>query len=292
MMPSPTELQYFIEISHTLNISRAAERLGISQPTLTLAVQRLESQFGLPLLIRSKAGVKMTLAGQKLVSQARILLHEWDRIRDDAIKTESELRGRYTIGCHPSVALYSVPTFLGKMLIENPGLEVRLVHDLSRRITEEVISFKIDFGIVVNPWEHPDLVIRPLCTDEISIWVAKKASPLQSATSGKGVMICDPDLVQSQFILKQLAKRGMHFPRLVTTSNLEVVSSLVAAGAGAGILPGRVARHVKSYGLKPLLKDGPQYDDKICLVYRADAQRSKASRLISKQIEEQFATSH
>src|SRR5688500_16984767 len=112
MMPSPSELQYFIEVAGTLNVSRAAERLGISQPTLSLAIQRLENSFGAPLLIRTKSGVKLTHAGQRLVTQARALVHEWEKIRGDALRDETEIRGRYIVGCHPSVALYSLPNFL------------------------------------------------------------------------------------------------------------------------------------------------------------------------------------
>ncbi len=112
MLPSPTELHYFIEVTNTLNVSRAAERLGVSQPTLSLAIQRLEANFGAPLLIRTKSGVRMTHAGQKLVAQARTLLSEWERLRSDAMKDETEIRGRYTIGCHTSVALcISLPVY-------------------------------------------------------------------------------------------------------------------------------------------------------------------------------------
>lgn len=286
MLPSPAELHYFIEVTNTLNVSRAAERLGISQPTLSLAIQRLESAFGAPLLIRTKSGVRLTHAGQKLVTQARTLLHEWDKIREDALRDENEIRGRYIIGCHPSVALYSLPSFVGKLLSENPSLEIKLVHDLSRRITEDVISFKVDFGIVVNPWQHPDLVIKPLCKDEVTLWVSKKPSELQDPYSGNGVLICDADLVQTQFILKQLSKRGMEFKRVMNSTSLEVITALVAANAGMGILPGRVATRIKAQGLKPFGKDSPFFQDRICLVYRADVQKSKASRQLARTIEE------
>src|SRR5450432_3815930 len=100
MLPSPSELHYFIEVTNTLNVSRAAERLGISQPTLSLAIRRLEANFGAPLLIRTKSGVQLTHMGQKLVAQARNLLHEWERIREDALRDETEIRGRYVLGCH------------------------------------------------------------------------------------------------------------------------------------------------------------------------------------------------
>lgn len=286
MIPSASELQYFIEVTNTLNVSRAAERLGISQPTLSLAIRRIESAFGAPLLIRTKSGVKLTHAGHKLVTQARSLLHEWDKIRGDALRDETEIRGRYVLGCHASVALFSLPSFMASLLEANPSLEIKLVHDLSRRITEDVISFKVDFGIVVNPWQHPDLIIKPITRDDVTLWVAKNPTSLQDRASGQAVLICDPDLIQSQSILKQLAKSGLEFKRILTTSSLEVVTALVASGAGIGILPTRVAQRIPAQGLKPLLKDGPRFHDTISLIYRADAQKSKASRLLAKTLEE------
>ena len=285
-LPSPAELQHFIEVGGTLNVSRAAERLGISQPTLSLAIQRLESNFGAPLLIRTKSGVKLTHSGQKLVTQARALLMDWERIRNDAVRDEAEIRGRYTIGCHPSVAMYSLPHFLKGLLENNPGLEIKLSHDLSRKITEDVISFKVDFGIVVNPWDHPDLIIKPLCRDEVSLWVAKKPSPLQDPASGEAVLICDGDLLQTQSILKQLSKRGIEFKRTIHSSSLEVITALVAAETGVGVLPTRVATRLPALGLKLFNPAAPKFLDRICLVFRADAQKSKASRLLAHSIED------
>ena len=277
MLPSPAELQYFVEVASTLNVSRAAERLGISQPTLSLAIQRQEASFGEPLLIRSKSGVRLTQAGQKLVAQARGLLLDWEKIRGDALKDASEVSGRYTIGCHPSVALYSLPHFLPALIEQHQGLDVKLVHDLSRKITEDVVSFKIDFGIVVNPTEHPDLVIKLLCTDEVSVW---GITPARNAD----VLICDPELLQTQSLLKQLAKKGLSFKRTITSSNLEVVTALTAAGVGAGILPARVATRISQLNLKRI--SDLKFHDRVCLAYRADAQKSKASRSLAKAIED------
>src|SRR5262249_13158278 len=94
--------------------------------------------------------------------------------------------------------------------------------------------------------------------------------------------------IQSQSILKQLTKKGMEFKRVLTTSSLEVITALVSSGSGIGILPGRVAERIRSLGLRPLIKDGPRFLDSICLIYRADAQKSKASRMLAKTIEEQI----
>jgi DNA-binding transcriptional LysR family regulator len=190
-----------------------------------------------------------------------------------------ELRGRYVLGCHPSVALYTLPRLLPGVLRSHPALELKLAHDLSRRIAEDVISFKIDFGIVVNPPPHPDLVIRKLFTDEVSFWIAAAAKPAELDT-----LICDPELVQTQKLLRQLGRAGLHFRRTVTSSNLEVIQALVAAGAGVGILPARVATRVKTPAIRPLGKNLPGFHDEICLVYRADLQNSAASRSLAAEI--------
>lgn len=282
MLPSPAELTYFVEVANTLNISRASERLGISQPTLSLAIKRLEHSFGVPLLIRSKTGVKLTQSGQKLLQHARTLISDWENLRGDALKTETEIRGHYTIGCHPSVAVYSLPSILPRLLKENPLLEIRLVHDLSRKITEEVISFKVDFGIVVNPTEHPDLVIKLLCKDEVGFWVSG------SRECDRTVLVCDPELMQTQALLKLTSKREAKFTRTITSSNLEVVTAIVASGAGVGIIPGRVASRLKSLGLTPFEKDGHRVQDRVCLIYRADAQRSFSGKTIARTIEKYF----
>ena len=279
MIPSPAELHYFVEVASTLNISRAAERLGISQPSLSLAVKRLEEALGAELLIRSKSGVNLTRAGLKFVAQARLLLHEWERLGSEALREESLLSGRYVIGCHPSVALYTLPQVIPDLLARYEALELKLVHGLSRQVTDDVIGFKTDIGLVVNPVEHPDLVIKTLAHDEVTLWTAPDQGAAQRAAAGKGVLICDPDLLQTQSILKQLAKKGLTFVRTLTTSSLEVVATLTAAGAGIGVLPGRVATRDPHQGLVAL-PEAPQFTDRICLIYRADAQKSAASKTL------------
>lgn len=283
-LPSPSDLQYFLEVAHTSNLSRAAERLGISQPALSLAMQRLENSFGVPLLIRGKTGVQPTHQGQRLLHQARVLLAEWEKIRESALRDQSEVAGSFTLGCHASVALYSLPGFLPDLLKKHPMLEFKLIHDLSRKITEEVISFRADFGIVVNPVPHPDLVIQLLCKDEVTFWSVPGAP--------RDILLYDPDLIQSQTLLKQAAKKGLRFARTIPSSNLEVVASLAAHGAGVGVLPSRVALRSKGTKLQPFEGgSAPTFLDQVSLIYRADAQKSRASRAISEAVIQSFRQS-
>ncbi|MFM8314936.1 MAG: LysR family transcriptional regulator [Deltaproteobacteria bacterium] len=285
MTPSSTELHYFLEVSQTLNVSRAAERLGVSQPTLSLAIQRVEQMMGTPLLIRSKTGVQLTRAGHKLARQAGALIREWERLREDVLKDEEEIRGSYIIGAHPSVALFTFPRFVERLLGQHEGLELKLMHGLSRKITEDVISFKVDFGIVVNALPHPDLILKQLWEDTVTLWSSKKISPLQDVESGRAVLICDPELIQTDSVLKQIKKSEFKFLRILTSSNLEVIASLVNSGAGVGILPTRVARNESlNLNLKPI-KNSPEFLDRHSLIFRADAQKSKANRSLAHEIE-------
>ena len=278
MLPSPTDLNFLLEVANTKNLTRASERLGVTQPALSQSIKRLEKTYGLPVLVRSKSGVKLTRAGEKLVRHARVMLNDWNRIKEDALKDETILRGRYSIGCHVSVAMYSLHLFLPELVKQYPELEIKLQHDLSRKITEEVISFKLDFGIVVNPVPHPDLVVKELFKDEVRFWRSKKL------LKNNNVLICDPELVQSQTILNAFNKSGGSFQRIITTSSLEVVCQLVEEGAGIGIIPSRVVKqNDKAKLLKPV-SNSPKFLDRICLVYRVDNQRSQAAKTVTRAI--------
>jgi LysR family transcriptional regulator, cell division regulator len=284
MIPSPADLTYFIEVANLSNLSRASESLGISQPSLTLAMRRLESAVGATLLVRHKRGVSLTKAGKQLLGHARHLLQQWDVIKSETLASINEIQGSFTIGCHTSIALRSLPYFLGDLLEKHPGLEIKFQHHLSRKITEQVINLKIDMGIVVNPTKHPDLVIKHLSDDKVTLWRGMGKRKIQDLTSGEAVLLCDPELIQTQSILKSLKKQNIYYRRIIPSDNLEVIGELTKAGCGIGILPGNVAKPRK---LTAIAK-APYYQDEICLLYRGENRHVKAIQIITDAIKKVF----
>ncbi len=284
MIPSPTDLSYFLEVVNLLNLSRAAETLGISQPSLTLAMQRIEESVGTAILIRHKRGVSLTKAGKQLYAHTRQLLQQWDTVKSEALASTHEVQGCFTIGCHPSVALYSLPRFLANLMEKYPKLDIRLKHDSSRKINEQVINLNVDIGIVVNPVKHPDLVIKRISDDKIMLWHSTSSRLIQDIHSDRALLICDPDLVQTQAILKNLKKQGLNYSRLLPSNNLEVIAELTASGCGIGILPAKIAL---SRNLNQVPKS-PSYDDEICLLYHGENWNIKAIQVISEAIKKAF----
>lgn len=279
MLASPNDLYYFNEVCQTLNVSRASERLGISQPSLSQAIKRLENFIGTPLFLRVKTGVKLTKAGCQLFTHTNELLHLWERVKSESLASCHEVQGNITLGCHPTIARFILPLFLPNFLNTYPHLDISLVHDLSRKIVEGVINLSIDIGIVVNPVRHPGIILQKLYDDKVGFW---QAAQYEWSFALGSTIICDPALTQTQHVLSMLREEGRVNFRLLTSSNLDVIASLVTSGAGIGILPESVVKMVQP-ALK-IVPNMPSYHDEIYLAYRPEQRDIMALKALIKAI--------
>jgi DNA-binding transcriptional LysR family regulator len=223
--------------------------------------------LGAKVFIRSKQGVELTRAGKHLLAGSNELLQKWEGLKRGAQDSEALVQGLVRLGCHASVARYTLGAFLPELLREHPALTVELRHDLSRKITDAVLKHELDLGIVVNPIPHPDLIIRKLGRDSVGFWTRGQK------LSENSVILCDPELVQTQALLKKLKRFGVKRPRILASSSLEVIASLVDARAGIAILPARVARAGDPRKRMKLLTHTPRYQDEICLVLRVESRK-------------------
>jgi DNA-binding transcriptional LysR family regulator len=290
-MISAIDISYFIEVANTQNLSRAAERIGITQPSLSAAIKRLETSIGTELLIRHKKGVLLTQAGKQLLTHSKQLLQYWDEVKSQALASHFEVQGHYVFGCHPSVAMSFLPGILPDLLKDYPKLEIELAHDISRKIVEGVINLSIDIAIVVNPVKHPDLIIHKLIDDEVTFWQPKHPKfPHQDIYSNEAVILCNPELAQTQALLKKLQKKNIRYSRLLVSNNLEVIAELTASGCGVGILPHNIVKNICQGKLSPAANITP-FHDEICLVYRSENRSIKAIQVVIGAVKDYFKNS-
>ncbi len=280
-------LKAFEEVATTGNISRAAARLGLTQPALSWSIRKLESETDVQLFVRSKKGVHLTKAGELFRNRAQSLTRQWDGLLRALHQDSEDLRGTYQLGVHSTVAAFTLPRFCPQLWQDYPEIDLILSHDLSRNVAEGVINFKYDLGIVVNPPRHADLTIVDLYPDMIRFWCRDQASPLQDPFSEQALVMVNPEMLQTEPLLNQARKLGMfQKARLVQTTDLLVIAQMTAAGGGIGLLPATVALNMNR-GLLPLA-DSPFYKDAICLIWRADLQRGQASKVIRDSIIQAF----
>jgi DNA-binding transcriptional LysR family regulator len=276
-----TPLLYFQKVAELGSFTGAARELRVSQPSLSVAVRKLEEHVGAPLLHRGRQGVSLTRAGEILLDHARQARRALEAASDEIRALETEPSGRFTIGAHESLAAYCLPGFMARFFERFPRVEVALQNGNSRDVEQAVVERRLDLALVVNPARHPDCVVHDLFADRVGFVVSgalrRRASPKELIASMPLVHV--PVLRQTQFLLGSLASQSIVPPRQLECSSMELVKSLVLDGVGVGILPYRVASHGVSAGRLVHLSDPlPSFDDIITLVRRYDLPMTAGAR--------------
>lgn len=279
-------LRYFAAVAENGSFTAAARVLRVSQPSLSVAVRKLEEGLGATLLHRSRQGVSLTRAGTILLDRTRQAERALSMAKDELLALDREPRGRFVLGAHESLAAYLLPGFMARFLARFPQVELALENGNSVDIEQGVVERRIDVGLVVNPSRHPDCVILELFDDRVGFVVSaaklRKSRSAPQALLSEVPLIHVPDLKQTQYLLGALAREHGVAPRSsLACSSMELVKSLVLDGVGVGVLPYRVASHgVKAGRLVPLAAALPVYDDKITLVRRFDLPMTAGARAL------------
>lgn len=292
MLPSETELTYFYEIALSGSFSKAAARLSITQPSLSMAIKRLEKSLGTELFYRNSTGVTLTRAGEKLLPQIEDLLSRWNNIKQQVTATHHAIAGRVTIGCHLAMSSYVGP-LISYFLKTYPGIEINLVAETSDKISELVIGSSVDIGIVVNPLEHPEFVIKNIIETDFTFWHNDHRQTMQRFNTDETVIIYDPQMPQAVKLLKQIeSDHRFSYARLSRVNGMENVANLAAHDCGIAILPACFVKGIFG-GKLQRIHDTPFITNKTCLIYRHENKRVLAVKTIvdelRKHIKENFS---
>lgn len=193
------DVQYLLAIQATGGIGRAAEAIGISQPALSKAVQRVEATIGLPLFERSGLGMKPTQAGKLFLERAKRIALEYD----DALKEMQGIRtgeqGIVRLGYSPSMPSALVLGVCRQLLRERPVAKLKLTRRLARELMEFLHNGTIDLAVAPVPQDQAhDFVVTELFDDQLFI-VADESHPLHRR---KELELAD--LVDEEWLLPSL----------------------------------------------------------------------------------------
>jgi len=160
------QLLAFIAVAETGHFTRAAERLNLSQSSLSASIQRLEGLLGVRLFERHTRGCKLSEAGQALLDSARRMTQEWSRMASGASDFQKFGRGRLSVAAPTVQCALLLPPLLQAFQAEHPGVRVEL-HDLAEQeIYERVRTGAADLGVISQTATSTELRATPFYTDE------------------------------------------------------------------------------------------------------------------------------
>ncbi|KAA0910886.1 LysR substrate-binding domain-containing protein [Pusillimonas sp. ANT_WB101] len=285
-----TELKYIVAVARERHFGRAAEACFVSQPTLSVAIRKLEDELGVILFERGGTEVGVTPIGLRVVAQAQRVLEESANLREIARQGHDPLAGPLRVGVIHTIGPYLLPRLVPTEIELTPQMPLLLQENFTTRLLELLRQGEIDCAIVALPLPDSGFVLHPLYDEPFVVAVshnhplAKKkeldAAALKEETMlllGAGHCFRDQVLeVCPEFSRYSAASEGIQ--RTFEGSSLETIRHMVAAGVGVTVLP---ASSLSMPGLEnqlltyiPFKKPVP--DRRVVLVHRKSFPRPAA----------------
>jgi LysR family hydrogen peroxide-inducible transcriptional activator len=253
------QLQYILAIDTYRHFETAAGHCFVTQPTLSMQVQKLEAELGLKIFDRSKQPVIPTEAGQAILEQARKIVSEMNRIGEIVQERKGLLTGELRIGIIPTLAPYLLPLFAQTFIKKYPQIKL-VVHELTTEIViRRLREARIDVGILATPLQEPGIKEHVLFYEELLVYVSEKNGAYK-----KNYMITkdiDPNKLwlleeghcfRSQVInlceLFKASKEGSHFD--YEAGSFETLRKMVELNDGITILPELATLDLSGHQLK------------------------------------------
>ncbi len=245
------EIHAFISVYDNRSITKAAERLYMSQPTLTRIIKKIEEDTGTELFKRTTEGIIPTIAGDIYNEHARKMIELYRNLEHSISLVEKENNGKLTIGTTFFLGAIALPAVLSEFSIKYPNIKFEIIEGNSFEIEAEIVKGIVDVGIIHLPVSNPNLEIIDIGKEKLLIALSKD-NPLNNFSYVKedGLSYFDINLLKDQpFILNAPSQRAQQevvrvcknagFTPLVQyqTRNLQTIINLVSKGLGVSIIP-------------------------------------------------------
>jgi DNA-binding transcriptional LysR family regulator len=277
-------LQVFRAVATEKSFSRAATKMGRTQPAISLAVQRLEAEIGEALIDRSAKEVRLTDAGTLVLDYARRM----GNLRDEMVGALAELRdnasGRLTIGANESTTLYLLP-HLARYRRQYPRVKVQVRRSRSSEIPDELLDGELELGVISYAPQDDRLVSRVIFTDHLAFVV----SPEHRLARRKAVSIAELGMETfiahnvispyREVLMREFQRLKVPLNRDVEVPTVEAIRKLVQQNEGVAFLPRMcVEQEIAEGALREVQVKELRIERKIHLVHPAHRTLSHASR--------------
>lgn len=241
-------LQYFIALAEELSFTRAARRLHISQPPLSMQIRNLEEELGVTLFDRDRRNVALTAAGERFLREARQIVDHVDRAVRVAREAGRGFAGTITLAINPSLDLLLLPRLLRRTGEELPGVEVCLRQLSHREQIEALAQGTVDVGFLRPPLEERDrrgLVVETLMQEALLLAIpadhalARRKSVPLGKLAGENCILWQRAVAPGSYDAVLAACQAAQFcPRIAYEAEaIQTALGLVSGGLGIAFVP-------------------------------------------------------
>lgn len=240
------QLEYIIAVDTCRHFARAADSCFVTQPTLSMQIQKLEEELEVKVFDRSKQPVVPTQAGKEIIEQARQILAHRDLLLENVKDRKGELTGELRVGIIPTLAPYLLPLFVQSFNKKYPKVKLIVNELMTEFIISRLREGRIDVGILVTPLQENGIKEHVLFYEELLVYVSKKNTAFkkqymlaQDIDPNKLWLLEEGHCFRSQIVnlceLRKASESGSHFE--YEAGSIETLRRMVEMNDGITILP-------------------------------------------------------
>lgn len=288
------QLAYLVAIAEEASFSRAAERLGVAQPSISQQVKKLEDELGTPLLDRLPRRVVPTAAGERLLEHARRILAELSDARRRLTDSAETVSGSLTIGAIPTIAPYLLPDLLKRFSSQYPDVQVDVVEDVTARLATMIEHGELDLAILSTLEGGPTVHVETIGHESLQLLLPKnhrlckrRNVPWSELVDERFLVLQEMHCLSGQ--VSHMCQRRKVRPNVVMRgAQLSTIAEMVSAGLGVSVVPAMMVSRDKSASRISLPFAGEEPTRELCVAWSLLRYRTQAARAMEQTIRQRL----
>jgi LysR family hydrogen peroxide-inducible transcriptional activator len=244
-----TELRYIVAVARERHFGRAAAACFVSQPTLSVAIKKLEDELGMVLFERGKTDVRITPLGERIVVQAKRVLEEVEGVKRIARQDQNPLDGPLRLGVIYTVAPYLLPQLISALHKQAPKMPLVIEENYTARLQERLLQGELDVIIISLPFAESGLEVRALYDEPFMVvlpaghpWGERSAIAVKELAEEPVLMLGAGHCFREQVLsvcpdCQRFVASDDPLARAMEGGSLETIRHMVASGLGITVLP-------------------------------------------------------